>query len=99
MHRYLPVTCLVIAMTGIPADSRGQESSNREALEHFETRIRPVLIDTCFRCHGGDTTSEGLRVDSRKALLTGGDRGPAIVLENPDESDSARGSRPTDAAR
>ena len=44
----------------------------------FETRIRPLLANSCFACHTDQETS-GLRVDSREALLKGGDSGPAIV--------------------
>ena len=47
--------------------------------EHFETKIRPVLVTSCVRCHGGDKTSSGLRLDAREHLMLGGDRGPAIV--------------------
>ena len=47
--------------------------------EFFENRIRPVLAGTCFRCHGGERVSGGLRVDSVDALLAGGDSGPAII--------------------
>ncbi|MFO0891335.1 MAG: c-type cytochrome domain-containing protein [Isosphaeraceae bacterium] len=47
--------------------------------EQFELEIRPVLAQTCFPCHGGKKTSAGLRVDSRAALLRGGDAGPAVV--------------------
>jgi cytochrome c553 len=85
MHRNLSFTCLVIAMSVLSVDVRAQDD-NRRALEHFETRIRPILVNTCFRCHGGDTTSQGLRVDSRQGLLTGGERGPAIIPEKPDDS-------------
>ncbi len=46
----------------------------------FENEIRPVLIETCFRCHGDVKASGGLRVDSRDAILKGGDSGPAITL-------------------
>ena len=55
-------------------------------MEFFETKIRPVLAGTCLKCHGGEKTSNGLRVDSRDALLTGGERGPAIVPGDPDRS-------------
>ncbi|MGD9646444.1 MAG: PSD1 and planctomycete cytochrome C domain-containing protein [Pirellulales bacterium] len=47
--------------------------------EFFELKIRPVLAGTCFKCHGGDKVAQGLRVDSREALVAGGDSGPAIV--------------------
>ena len=47
--------------------------------ELFETHVRPVLAQKCFPCHGGKKTSAGFRVDSRAALLRGGDSGPAVV--------------------
>ncbi len=50
----------------------------------FEARIRPLLLRTCFKCHGGDKTASGLRVDSREALIRGGKRGPALVPGNPE---------------
>ncbi len=50
-----------------------------DAETFFETRIRPVLATKCFKCHGGETDSSGLRVDSREALLQGGDSGAAVV--------------------
>jgi plasmid stability protein len=52
----------------------------------FEASIRPVLVDTCFRCHGGERVSGGLRVDSRESLVGGGDSGPAIVAGDPANS-------------
>ncbi|HTI49691.1 MAG TPA: PSD1 and planctomycete cytochrome C domain-containing protein [Planctomycetaceae bacterium] len=52
----------------------------------FETRVRPLLVETCFRCHGGEKTAFGLRVDSREALLKGGKNGPAVVPGKPDWS-------------
>ncbi len=54
-----------------------QASADRETF--FELKVRPVLAGRCFKCHGGDKVSSGLRVDSREALLKGGDRGPALV--------------------
>ena len=53
--------------------------------QFFETRIRPVLADNCFVCHTDQETS-GLRVDSREALLKGGDSGSAIVPGDPEGS-------------
>ena len=56
------------------------------AAELFESKIRPVLVDVCFKCHGGDKDSGHLRVDSREALLKGGDTSPALVPSKPGES-------------
>lgn len=52
----------------------------------FENQIRPVLLEKCFSCHGGNKVSGKLRVDSRESLIAGGDTGAAIVPGNPDES-------------
>ncbi len=52
----------------------------------FESKIRPVLAESCLKCHGGKKVRGGLRIDSRAALLKGGDRGPAIVPGDPDGS-------------
>lgn len=57
-----------------------------EREDFFEAKIRPVLAETCFRCHGDAKTSGELRVDSRDRLLAGGESGPAIVPGNPQDS-------------
>jgi cytochrome c553 len=57
-----------------------------DAETFFETKVRPVLAGRCVRCHGGRKVSNGLRLDSREALLKGGDSGPAIVPGDPDRS-------------
>ena len=57
-----------------------------EAVEFFESRVRPILVDKCFKCHGEKKQSNGLRLDSREAALKGGDAGPALVAGKPDES-------------
>lgn len=58
----------------------------QEAERFFETKIRPVLVARCFKCHGSEKVSNGLRVDSRDALVKGGDSGAAISPGKPDES-------------
>ncbi|MGH9799702.1 MAG: c-type cytochrome domain-containing protein, partial [Blastocatellia bacterium] len=53
--------------------------------EFFETRIRPLLATNCYGCHTSPE-SGGLRLDSREALLKGGNSGPAIVSNQPEAS-------------
>ncbi len=48
-------------------------------LEHFEKKIRPVLVDHCISCHGPAKQEGGLRLDSKIGWATGGDSGPAII--------------------
>lgn len=54
--------------------------------EFFETKVRPLLAENCFGCHGKDLDLAHLRLDSREALLKGGDSGPAIAPGDPDKS-------------
>ncbi len=53
--------------------------------DFFEMRVRPVLAEYCYTCHGVMRQGE-LRVNSREALLVGGASGPAIVPGDPDAS-------------
>jgi hypothetical protein len=57
------------------------------AVEFFEKKVRPLLVDNCYVCHSAETNSKGgLRVDDRNGLLQGGNGGPAVVPGKPDES-------------
>ena len=62
--------------------------ADSQHFEFFEGKVRPVLANHCFECHSGLVREprSGLRLDSRKAILKGGERGPAIIPGNPDES-------------
>ncbi|MBW3542588.1 MAG: DUF1549 domain-containing protein, partial [Planctomycetes bacterium] len=52
----------------------------------FEKHVRPLLEKHCLRCHGADENESGLRLDSPRHILTGGDRGKSIVAGKADES-------------
>ncbi|MFM7071911.1 MAG: DUF1553 domain-containing protein [Planctomycetota bacterium] len=53
--------------------------------EFFEKRIRPILAQRCWECHGGDDSKRrgALRLDSREGVLEGGETGPAVVAGDP----------------
>ena len=65
---------------------KGADTFPPEAVEFFETKVRPVLVETCVRCHGEKKQGSGLRLDSRAAVLEGGENGPAVVPGDPDKS-------------
>ncbi|MBI1371756.1 MAG: DUF1553 domain-containing protein [Phycisphaera sp.] len=54
----------------------------------FEARIRPVLVEHCYKCHSTEAkkSKAGLLVDTRESLRRGGDGGPAVVPGDPDKS-------------
>lgn len=54
---------------------------SREHLDYFEKKIRPVLIEHCYKCHSAEAkdVEGGLLLDSRAGVIRGGDSGPAVV--------------------
>ena len=51
-----------------------------DGITFFEKKIRPMLVQECYRCHSeAKKIRGGLALDSKEGLLTGGDTGPAIV--------------------
>ncbi|MBA4066135.1 MAG: hypothetical protein C0501_20940 [Isosphaera sp.] len=59
--------------------------------DHFEKKIRPVLVEQCYSCHSDDAEAKkklrgGLKLDTRDAVLAGGDTGPALVPGKPADS-------------
>jgi hypothetical protein len=54
----------------------------------FEARVRPLLADRCYKCHSNQAKKQkgGLLLDSRAALLKGGDGGPAVLPGDPERS-------------
>jgi hypothetical protein len=57
-----------------------------EAAKFFESKIRPLLAEHCWRCHGEEKQKGKLRLDARSTMLAGGDSGPAIVPGHPEKS-------------
>ena len=57
-----------------------------EQLRFFETSVRPLLAEQCLKCHGPKKQWGSLRLDSREAMLRGGDSGAAIVVGSPKKS-------------
>ena len=54
--------------------------------EFFEAKVRPLLEAHCINCHGPTKQKAGLRLDSREALMRGGDSGPAVEPGRPEGS-------------
>ncbi len=57
-----------------------------EQVEFFESQVRPLLVEHCFKCHGAEKQQSELRLDSREAVLKGGENGPALVPGQPESS-------------
>ena len=71
-------------MMGGAADAR----FSQDEIHFFESKVRPLLIGACSGCHSnnGSRIRAGFEVDTRVAMLRGGDSGPGIVPGDPDAS-------------
>lgn len=92
--RALPVITVVLVMglaqgaVGVDEVVPSGEVFTPEQIEFFEKQVRPLLAEHCFECHSHRTAQPkgGLRLDSRQAILRGGDTGPAAVPGEPSKS-------------
>lgn len=84
----LSMLCLATWAASIASPIRAEEPATVDpaAVEHFEKKVRPLLIQRCHKCHAGAEAKGGLRLDSADGLRTGGDSGAAVAIGNPDES-------------
>ena len=86
MHAARPYLLLpLLLLSGVPALSEAQDSPP-DAAAQFEQRVRPLLVAKCVKCHGEQKQEGELRLDSRAAMLKGGESGPAVVPGNIAES-------------
>jgi len=69
-----------------------------ESLEFFEKNIRPILVDTCYKCHStsAEKLKGGLYLDTKSGTLKGGKTGPAVVPGDLEKSLLIKAVRYTD---
>jgi hypothetical protein len=78
----------IAAPTALPPDQ----------VEFFESKIRPILVDSCYPCHNAaeGKTKGSLALDTRDGLLKGGATGPGLIAGDPDKSLLIQAVRYTD---
>jgi cytochrome c553 len=74
---------LLIAVLALGGVARAAEP-DAAGIEFFEKKIRPVLVAHCYECHSAtaEEPKGKLRLDSREAMMKGGETGPALVAGN-----------------
>ncbi len=71
-----------LLLLAVPIEAANTETAfSPEAIESFEKNVRPVLAEHCLECHSAKKQESGLRLDSRAAVLKGGDNGPVVDLK------------------
>lgn len=80
MKSVLLILMLLMATTASAQDAVG--------LAFFEKKIRPVLVQHCYKCHAADAKNirGGLLLDTESGTHKGGDSGPAVVPGEPGKS-------------
>src|SRR5206468_1164706 len=67
MLRDPPWALIVVALLDSLPCRAAQPPVPPKEIDFFESKVRPVLADQCFRCHSGEKHKGGLRLDSRAA--------------------------------
>jgi hypothetical protein len=52
----------------------------------FENKVRPLLAERCYECHGTKEQNSDLRLDTWEGIFKGGETGPAVVAGKPEQS-------------
>ncbi|MEO1616697.1 MAG: PSD1 and planctomycete cytochrome C domain-containing protein [Planctomycetota bacterium] len=92
MSRILATFVCLFAFALLPAATAAEvdppAKPTPDQLKFFETKIRPVMVRECYGCHSKQSGQArgGLQLDSREAMLRGGDSGPAIVPKSLEDS-------------
>ncbi|RKU31746.1 hypothetical protein C6497_00930 [Candidatus Poribacteria bacterium] len=68
-------------------NTNANEIGEEEKITFYKTKVKPLLETHCLKCHSAEKEIEGgLELTSRDNILIGGNYGPAVNLEIPDES-------------
>jgi hypothetical protein len=79
----LAVATTMVLLAVAPHVAAEQPPAAGDQLAVYAGKIRPLLAERCFSCHGGLKQEAGLRLDAVALMLAGGDSGPAIVKGKP----------------
>ncbi|TVP95006.1 MAG: DUF1549 domain-containing protein [Planctomycetaceae bacterium] len=79
---------LACCLTGVSlaAESDLDPQVAHAQMVFFETKVRPLLAEHCWSCHGPEKQNGDLRLDTYAGLIHGGESGSSIDRESLDES-------------
>jgi hypothetical protein len=75
---------LQVATAADPDISKLPPAAKKEGLT-FDKDIKPMLENSCLKCHGAEKPKSKYRVDSREAFIKGGDSEEAAVVPGKSE--------------
>ena len=89
-----------LASGGVASAQTGKfaDSPTQDQVAFFEKKIRPVLVEHCYKCHSADAEKikGDLVLDTREGVRKGGLTGPGVVPGSPDRSPLVRALKSKD---
>ncbi|NQV23523.1 MAG: DUF1553 domain-containing protein [Rhodopirellula sp.] len=86
-RNFLILGLLALPLPTLPGTARADDARKVAQIKFFEMHVRPLLARHCLECHSAESQKGKLRLDSRAAILKGGEsEEPAIVPGKPEES-------------
>jgi len=76
----------LLAFSAAAAAETPAKAFSPEALAFYEKDVLPILKANCYKCHAGAKLKGNFSLQTRAAILRGGDLGPAVSLDKPEES-------------
>src|SRR5262245_51875717 len=79
----------VLLVLAAPSHALAEPSSDPAGVEFFESKIRPLLSENCYKCHsaGAEKLKGSLHLDTRAGILKGGESGtPVVTPKDPEAS-------------
>ena len=73
---------ITVAILGLASLGMAQEKPlTRAQVDFFEKKIRPVLVENCYKCHSAksEKVKGELLLDTKAGARNGGESGPAVV--------------------
>jgi mono/diheme cytochrome c family protein len=88
LNRILPLALAALAFTMLacgpvaepPPTFHPSTPAEAAALNQFDTAVKPVLRQNCYRCHAGMNHKGGFNLSTRALLLKGGESDPVVVV-------------------
>ena len=80
------IASLAAALLPAASLSAATPEPSPEQVKFFEEKVRPILAENCYKCHGSEKQKGKLRLDLREMALAGGESGAVIVPGKPDKS-------------
>src|SRR3954466_12830301 len=96
---FIVVICFVILHASAQPQSQTTQPLTKDQLDFFESKIRPIFADNCYKCHSPSkgTPKAGLELDWKGGWQKGGGYGPVVIPGDPDKSELIQAVRYTDS--